>query len=411
MAKLRIVNLWGIDEDPAVAAFSAPARAIGELFSEGLRKQDLHSLVSEVRVFVRSGEGPDAVLDVHDIRGSGFDSGLLLLPSAVAHLELGATQLLVLDVLVLLGRRMTEVRGWPAGAVEEARRHVLENHFEARWTGPWKASPGRRLRARVGCRIDSTGAGWVQLEIDDAQSQHAVARSDPFPAFYNHYDGFRRISKTMRWTSPDTAEITLHRFRDSDVPLRLSAVDGIGRIEAAHPMQAAVPADTPRPAVVLAADGPSDDEPWLTFGGLSGGPEHKVWRHDERLAGAARRAASAYAAATREPGRHWISELGFEALSIDVVLSKDEKILGRTSTFRHHRGRSDLVSELWIDGKRMKRLPDGDLEASLLDAFEQHVLAVARRRKAGEPPVAGRGGRDELARLLSAMDGTGRTEP
>ncbi|GIF62166.1 hypothetical protein Ais01nite_02010 [Asanoa ishikariensis] len=129
----------------------------------------------------------DGFGEVHEVP---FDPDVVDLPDHQRRLAiLGFVQENLLALAAL--------RGWPRQPFEDAYRACLADNLHLELLGAAKASPDRRLRARVRFSLDGNGDGWSVVEFLD-RGDRVVGRSEAFDSPWETR-GFRHIEKSLRW--------------------------------------------------------------------------------------------------------------------------------------------------------------------------------------------------------------------
>lgn len=208
MPVFKVVEFWpatGLPshpwvDDPDADAFTRTSRRVCELYSEGLAPASLTGPAKALRLFaVRGPHGSKRVeVEVHEHFYESFEAGSVGVPGGVAELAPEARARLVLEVVHAAATQLATVRGWPEAALESARRHVLEHHFQFDWATPWKSSRDRAHRVRAVFHLTDDGTGRVVLEVRAVKTGALVARSPEVLAL-STIEGFKRSARTLRW--------------------------------------------------------------------------------------------------------------------------------------------------------------------------------------------------------------------
>jgi hypothetical protein len=213
---LRTVEFWpqigfanapwedGPDED----AFVRSARALSELYSEGIRQGRVDARNSQLRLHCVGHEHGRAEVQVTVFteQFEGFDMVGVSLPDGVAALSGPARAALVLDVMHAAAVRMADARGWNKAAFEVARSYAVANDLQFRWAGPGKSAPGRRHTARAVFTIADDGFGRVIVEIRRVSDSTLVGASVQMITAGSQRS-FRRVARSLRWQGRTSVQI------------------------------------------------------------------------------------------------------------------------------------------------------------------------------------------------------------
>ncbi|KRB79622.1 hypothetical protein ASE01_23120 [Nocardioides sp. Root190] len=186
-------------DDPATDALVKSACRVSGAYAEALGDERLEGPWGSLQFssHLHDDDRVELQVDTDDDR-TGWTSGAVFVPEAVAELSAHDRALLVLDLIHHAVVELAPHRGWSLEAIERVRDRVLAQDLEFSWASPWKSSPDRSMAARVVFRVDDDGRGRAQVEVRDRRTDELIARSAPALA-YNALVNFRASAKTLRW--------------------------------------------------------------------------------------------------------------------------------------------------------------------------------------------------------------------
>jgi hypothetical protein len=214
-----ISGWWGtawVEDDPDGDAFAKVSRGICDAYSSALANARHVHTVSLLRIFIDT-EGrvvpgaPDARQTVvlspshADRVFEGFEQAAVRVGAGFAALDHDEQRRIVLDAVHAAARGMAQFRGLDLAAFEQARAAVVEADYTFTWTSDWKASPGRRWRARCSFRTSADGFGRLALHV--ATPDGSVSATSSEQVAWTTVEGFARAAKTLRWVGPDRVEV------------------------------------------------------------------------------------------------------------------------------------------------------------------------------------------------------------
>ncbi|WP_203806997.1 hypothetical protein [Paractinoplanes tereljensis] len=330
---------------------------------------------------------------------AGFEAGTITLPPGIAALPELARAALALEIVHAAASRLGIERGWDQGALDGARRHVLDRRLRFRWEGPAKISPDRTLTAHPVFVLHDDGYGRATIHVRRRDDGDLVVVSVPALAFSTSA-GFARSARTLRWRGKRRVEMVPYEglsagvgkheiWRDSQGLLAVDLDDPATRGEPVAENDRAEVAPTDRiPAVVVRTY--ADREPvWLEVG-LSDieGLRPQTDADDEYYI---TQVDLAELAGRSEQWRAWWRGSGLDALEFRMHFTFGHPEHEAPTRFRRHRGK------LRVSGTRdhpgfasntdtpPRRQARDDLQA-LIDLAGEHLkLPIAPRLP--DPPM------------------------
>lgn len=217
MTRVGQIQIFGIDPDVAVEAFTQVGEGVGYLFMEGLQRQEVHGRHAEIRLFVHATtDRPDVEVEALDER-DGWETVLVRVPPLVAGLPVQARALLVLDTLRAGAGRLGELRGWDARTLDAVRDHVIDRGLMFTWYGDWIQSPDGLYEVRAAFRLTESGTGRRSLQMRAAAADRLLTWTEQLEWRYT-WEGLVRSQALLRWSDDGTSSLERLSLRPDTPP-------------------------------------------------------------------------------------------------------------------------------------------------------------------------------------------------
>jgi hypothetical protein len=136
-------------------------------------------------------------IEVDAARSRNFECAYVAASNELLSLSLKERSKWILSTVHGASMQLAELRGFDTEPLRLARDHVEACEYGFTWTGNWKASPDRRLRARCHYELEANGFGELKVEVRD-KNDELIGYTSPQHA-WTTFESFKRSAKTFRW--------------------------------------------------------------------------------------------------------------------------------------------------------------------------------------------------------------------
>ena len=211
-------------DHPAHDSFLRIMRRVSEAYSQAVIPCRIPNVTSELRLVVR-GVSDDDRLTVSALEWpkpdpSSFEIVDVVLPVSFAEATGQSRAETGLAVIAAATTSLAGVRGWPTNLLEQARQVIVDSGIRCEHVTSWKASPGRRFKARLVTWLHDDGFARARLEVAD-RFEHLVCSSEDQVTWANMIKDMRGFKNNLRWT--DALTVTFERPLGYGSSLSISA--------------------------------------------------------------------------------------------------------------------------------------------------------------------------------------------